>query len=253
MFQSVRPALPKLRRPRQRRPHASAAAAPSWRRSPLIRAFRRPITWWVLVVIMAVLTAVMLNRASAEADALVAAWGETKSVLVADQIIEVGDDLLSRSQWREFPAAMTPAGAVTEPGAVNEGTVAIARIHPGEVVLRPRISGGGESAGVPRGSVGDGAGAELNAAGAMLPAGTGAVGLRRTDDWPQVVVGDRLNLLATFNPSGDAPATTTLVATGAVVMLADDQTVSVAVPDDDLPATVHALNLASVTAVLVGS
>jgi|GEM_PF-1546948 len=222
---------------RSRAPKSPDERAPRWRRPLVVRALRRPVVWWIGVALIATLTVSTLNRMASDAVDLADAWGPTQAVFVAADVIEVGDLIRDGTRRIDYPAAMIPANALTELGS---HAVAVTRIHPGEVIVAPRVSGTG---GDPAAAVTD----------LMLPANTGAVGLRRGDDWPQVEVGDRLNLLATFNPTADQAATTTLVAQGAVVVAIGERSVDVAVADHDIATTVHALSLASVTPVLVSA
>jgi Flp pilus assembly protein CpaB len=164
-----------------------------------------------------VLTAGFVHGALQKAAAAEAAYGETRSVVVATASVDAGSALdASVTAVRALPRALVPEGALEER---PEGRRALAALTPGEIVLERRVSG--SSAAGPAGLLGPDERA--------VPVPIAVPGL-------PLAPGDHVDLVAGGAPGGgvdgDLPVGPTgpdVVATDAVVLVVGDETVVVAV------------------------
>ena len=132
---------------------------------------------------------------------------------------------------------MVPDGAVTSDA---EGRVVVAPVAAGEVLLERRLAPAG-----------------LTGVAALVPAGHRAVAVPVDVALgvasPEVRVGDRVDVLAVFEvtDAGEPPAG---VVAGAVSVVAvDEQSVTVAVRDDDAPRVAFAAARGTVALAVVGA
>lgn len=170
------------------------------------------------------------------ADAARAAWSSTVSVIVATRDLRVGTVLAPRDlQVVGLPDAIVPAGAATgEPEALLGSTVT-RPILAGEAVATSRLGTAG-----------------LGPTAALLPAGWRAVGVPRSVASPPLAPGDRVEIVTVAGGPGTTAATR-VVSTGAEVLVVDDDTITVAVPANEVTAVVGAAAQGLVATVLVGS
>jgi Flp pilus assembly protein CpaB len=196
------------------------------------------LPFWGAAVVLAVLTAVSLSGVLAKADR----FGPVRPVVVVQRPVRagavVGDADVGMAG---VPGRFVPVGAVARRSSVV-GRAALVDLMPGEVVVGPRMAGlgvAGVAALVPPGR-----------RGISVPAGDGGVPVR---------VGDRVDVLATFEgeaglggAGGVAPtAPTVAVARGALVVDVREGAVTVAAVVAEVPRLAFALARGTVVLALV--
>lgn len=199
---------------------------------PVLALRRRPILYWTAALALALATAWVVARATADADAARARFGETRPVLVVERALAAGhrlgpDDVAVT----EVPSGLVPDEAVDDLPAGARTRVALTR---GEMLVASRLTP-----------------AALGEVAARLPAGT--VGLSVPVDTAslRLDVGDRVDLLATFDPTaagGDEP--TFAVAIDAPVVDVTETAATVAVRRADAARVAFALVSGVVTPAL---
>lgn len=195
---------------------------------------RRPVPYWLLAGALALATASLVGRLVADAEAERARWGRLVPTVVALVDVPGGDPIrASDVAVRHLPVAVVPAGALR---ALPSGAVAAVDLHRGEAVVAARLAGTGSSV-----------------VAARLPAGTRGVAVPAGAGLP-LEVGDRVDVLATFDPDlADEGEPTFAVARRAVVVHVGDDAVTVAVDDDAAARVVYALAAGAVALVLSGT
>jgi Flp pilus assembly protein CpaB len=203
------------------------------------RARRSPTAWWSAAAAVAVLAATRLSAIDDEAEARRAAWGEAVTVAVAARDLAAGDVIGPGDVVvDEWPRAMVPDRAVEEPPI---GRTVAAPIVVGEAVVSDRVA--------PEG---------LSDVAALLPPGWRAVAVPSASggfgaDAPPLALGDRVDVLATFEVLDvDSPPTET-VAEGALVVDVGETNVTVAVPAADAERVANAATTGTVTLTLAGA
>ncbi|HEU5151579.1 MAG TPA: SAF domain-containing protein [Iamia sp.] len=179
---------------------------------------RRALPWYAAAALLTVLTAVFVHGALQRATASEAAYGATQPVVVATTAVAVGDTLdPSVATVRSLPRAVVPDGALAELPDGRRSLVALAR---GEILLHDRVSGS------------DAAGP----AGLLAP-DQRAVPVPIAVPGLPLAVGDRVDLVAGGAPGGGVdgdlpigPTEPDVVAADALVLVAEEETVVVAVP-----------------------
>jgi len=179
---------------------------------------RRALPWYLAAVALTVLTAGFVHGALQRAAAAEAAYGQTRSVVVATASVEAGGALdASVTAVRALPRALVPEGALAER---PDGRRALVALTSGEIVLERRVSG--SSAAGPAGL--------LSADERAVPVPIAVPGL-------PLEPGDHIDLVAGGAPGGGidgdlpvGPSGPDVVATDAVVLVVDDDAVVVAVP-----------------------
>lgn len=202
-------------------------------RRPALR-LRRSLPHWALAVALALATAGLVAHLVAGAEAERARWGVLRPTLVATADVHGGERLAAGDvAVRRLPAALVPPGALR---ALPAGAVAAADVHRGEAVLAARLVGPGSSAVASR-----------------LPAGTRGIAVPTGSGLP-LEVGDRVDVLATFDPgvAGDGEPTFAVATRAAVVHVGEDA-VTVAVNRTAAPRVAYALATGTVTLVLSGT
>lgn len=192
-----------------------------------LRLRRRPVLWWLAVVGLSLAVGLVLESGLSRARADARRFGEPVPVVVASVDLAVGamagPDTVELRSW---PAALVPAGALT---VVPDGQVVSQAVLAGEPVVEARL--GGDRL-VPPGS-----------RALALPTGPGALGVRP---------GDRVDLLATFDPlvapAGEDPTVT--VARAATVVAVRTRSITVAVTAAEAPRVAFALSQATITLAL---
>jgi Flp pilus assembly protein CpaB len=183
-------------------------------------------------VALAVATAGVVARATADAEAARARYGETRPVVVVERAVPAGHRLGDQDvAVVDVPAGLVPDDAVSDLPAGSRTRAALVR---GEMLVAARLTPDA-----------------LGEVAARLPADT--VGLAVPVDTAslRLDVGDRVDLLATFDPAaagGDDP--TFAVATAAPVVDVSDTAATVAVPRADATRVAFALVAGVVTPAL---
>lgn len=201
-----------------------------------MRRRRRALVYWAVTLALAVGSGATVARLFSEAEAAAARYGSLREVPVVVRAVQAGEVIHPEDvEQRSLPAAFVPDGEV----AVDSvGRTAVVTLVPGEVVLANRVA--------PRGQRG---------AAALIPAGWRALAVPAGPGGrPRMKRGDRVDVLATFDPTGQAGARepTVVVATAALVVDVDDEidVVTVAVAAGDAPRLAFAIAAASVTLAL---
>ena len=215
-----------------------------------MRLRRSPLPFWVLSLALAVFTGLTVSRLVQEASDRAARLGGLIDVNVAARPVDAGAVLRPADiTVRRLPADALPDGALASSPA---GKVALVPLVPGEAVLRSKLA--------PEG---------LRGVAALVPAGQRALAVPVDPGGLAVRLGDRVDVLATFDvvddPStagqlgtGAQPAVaasghaapTFPVAESALVVDVGDETVTVAVQPDEAPRVAFALARGSVTLAL---
>lgn len=173
---------------------------------------RRVIPVLVAAIALTAVTAAVVHSTLRRADAAAAAYGTTRPVVVATAAVAVGGALdATVAEVRALPVAVVPAGALD---SLPDGRRSLVALSPGEVLLARRISGSDAA----------GPAALLGADERAVPVPVAVPGL-------PLRPGDRVDVVAGGLPGGglDAglpadPATPTVVATDAQVLVVDDST-----------------------------
>jgi pilus assembly protein CpaB len=192
-----------------------------------LRLRRRPLLWWLAVVGLSLSVGLVLESGLSRAQADARRFGEPVRVAVAEVDLAAGDLAGPETvELRPWPAALVPTGALS---TVPDGQVVSQAILAGEPVVAARL---GADHLVPPGS-----------RALALPSGPGALGVR---------VGDRVDLLATFDPLvapvGEDPTVT--VARAATVVAVRTRSITVAVTEAETPRVAFALSQATITLAL---
>lgn len=191
---------------------------PAPARFPIIR---RPPLRLVVAGILAATCALVVAQATARAEATVADYGAHRTAWVVQTPVDAGDVLDgSVVQPEARPAAFVPEGAATEDPT---GRRAAQRLDAGEVVVERRLADGDR----------------LGVA-ALVPEGWRALAIPSFDATLPVEVGQRVDLLAAVDAER-GPVGTVVAEDGLVVHVAEEGTVTVAVPSPDAPRVVAAL------------
>jgi pilus assembly protein CpaB len=199
----------------------------------LRRLARSPLAYWVAVVALAAFTASTIagqvNRAGAQA----AQYGRLQSVVTAARDVEIGTVVRSADVMvRAMPAAFLPEGAVTATDDVVGRTVRVPLFRGSPVVVGQFAPDGleGLAALLPDGG-----------RAVAVPTGPASVALRR---------GDRVDVLATFDPPPAGEAPTFPVAEAALVVDIGPEAVAVAVAPQEAVRVAYAIAAGVVTLVL---
>jgi Flp pilus assembly protein CpaB len=185
------------------------------------------LLWWLAVVGLSLSVGLVLESGLSRAQADARRFGEPVRVVVAAVDLAAGAMAGPETvELRPWPAALVPTGALT---TVPDGQVVSQAILAGEPVVEARL--GAEGLVPPRSRA------------LALPTGPGALGVR---------VGDRVDLLATFDPlvapAGEDPTVT--VARAATVVAVRARSITVAVTEAETPRVAFALSQATITLAL---
>jgi len=130
---------------------------------------------------------------------------------------------------RSVPIALLPRRALA---TLPPDAVAAVDLTPGEIVLAQRLTGRSTVA-------------------ARLPSGTRAVAVPTGGGLP-LEIGDRVDVLATFDTGDPAAEPTLAVASDALVLAVDEDAATVAVSQSAAPRVAYALAVGTITLVLSG-
>jgi Flp pilus assembly protein CpaB len=199
----------------------------------LRRLTRSPLAYWVAVVALAAFTAFTVAGQVDRAGAQVTRYGHLRPVVVATRAVEVGAvvrpaDVLVRA----MPAAFLPEGAVTATGSVVGRTVVVPLFR-GSAVLAAHLAPDG-----------------LEGVAALLPAGARAVAVPTGPASVPLRRGDRVDVLATFDPPPAGEEPTFAVAEAAPVVDVGPEAVTVAVAPEEAKRVAYAVAAGVVTLAL---
>jgi len=185
---------------------------------------------WVLTAVLAGLTGTTVHGLAARAETERSRWGELVTVAVARHPLEAGRSLRpSDVDLRDVPRHLAPPGALSEP---VDGRSTTSALETGEVVLRSRIAPDG-----------------VRGVAALLPPGRRAMAVATgASGRPPLLVGDRVDVLATSAPS--VPADLVVRAAPVLDVDEDGDLVTVAVTPAEAPVLAAALASAGVTLAL---
>ena len=202
-------------------------------RLPLRRLSRSPLAYWVAVVALAGITASSvaghLNQAAAQA----ARYGRLRPVVIATHAVDIGTVLRpSDIAVRSVPAAFLPDGSLGAASAAVSRVVVVPLFRGAAVVAANLAPDGlqGLAALIPPG---------MRAV--AVPTGTASVPLRR---------GDRVDVLATFDPPAPGEEPTFPVAEAVLVVDVGPEAASVAVSSEEAKRVAFAMVGGTVTLVI---
>ena len=199
----------------------------------LRRLARSPLAYWVAVAALACFTALTVAGQVSRAGAQAARYGRLRPVVTATRAVEVGAVVGAADvAVRSVPASFLPEGAVGATTAVVGRTVVVPLFR-GAAVVTGNLA--------PEG---------LEGLAALLPAGTRAIAVPAGADSVAVRRGDRVDVLATFDPPPLGKDPTFPVAEAALVVDVGPEAVAVAVPDEDTPRVAYAVAAGVVTLAL---
>jgi Flp pilus assembly protein CpaB len=200
---------------------------------------RRPIVWWTVVALVAAAVGIGAGHIVDRAAAVRSQWGRTVRVAVMTDPVAIGEPVSAdHTELRSLPRAVVPDGALTDE---PDGRVALADLHPGEILLGDRLAPDG-----------------LTGPAALLGPGTRALAVPTGPGTPPLAVGDTVDLLATVDPLAIDPAPTeqvpeaSAVARGARVVAVGEASVTVAVTVAEAPGVAVALAQGAVSLALAG-
>jgi Flp pilus assembly protein CpaB len=199
----------------------------------LRRVARSPLAYWAAVVALAAFTAFTVAGQVDKAGAQAARYGHLRPIVVATRAVETGAvvrpaDVVVRS----MPAAFVPEGALGSTAAVLGRTVVVPLFR-GSAVVGAHLA--------PDGFQGVAALLPAGARAVAVPTGPASVALRR---------GDRVDVLATFDPPPAGEAPTFAVAQAAPVVDVGPEAVTVAVAPEEALRVAYAVAAGVVTLTL---
>lgn len=188
---------------------------------------RRPLLWWLSVLGLSLVVGITVDGSLSRAEADARRFGPPVDIVVARVDLAAGAVAGPATvELRPWPESLVPAGTLRQ---VPDDRVVTQAVLAGEPVVAARVGAG---ALVPAGS-----------RALALPTGPGALGVR---------AGDRVDLLATFDPlvapEGEDPTVT--VARAATVVSVRARSITVAVTEDEAPRVAFALSQATITLAL---
>jgi Flp pilus assembly protein CpaB len=203
---------------------------PAPARFPILRP---PPLRLVLVALLAVVVGTTVHRATARAATVTERLGTTVTVAVVQRPVGAGETLDPGDVAMESrPAAHLPADAVVEDPT---GRTVRSPLHPGEVVVGPRL-----------------ADADRSGPAGLVPEGWRAVAVPVVDARLPAGPGDLVDVVASYDPTLVDRDPSVVVAADAVVVDVADDAVTVAVPRSRLTDVTFALTNGVVTLALVG-
>lgn len=192
---------------------------------------RRPLPHWGLAVLLAATTAGLVAHVAGGAAEAASRWSPGPAVLVVRAPVPAGEAVTTAHVGlRRLPAVAVPDGALRE---LPEGATAAVALHPGEVLLADRVRGASPVA-------------------ARLPPGARGVAVPNDTALP-VRVGDRVDVLATFEIEATGAPPTVAVARSALVVHVASDAVTVAVQEAAAPKVAYAVAAGAVTLALSGT
>jgi pilus assembly protein CpaB len=202
-------------------------------RLPLRRLSRSPLAYWTAVVVLACFTAAVVARSADRAGALTGRYGRLRPVVTAVRAVEAGTVLRPADvAVRTMPAAFVPEGSLRTPTAVV-GRTLVVPLFRGAAVVAANLAPDG-----------------LQGLAALLPAGTRALAVPTGPGSVPLRRGDRVDLLATFDPPPAGQEPTFPVAEAALVVDVGPESAAVAVGPEEAKRIAFALVAGTVTLVV---
>lgn len=199
------------------------------------RLARSPLVYWVAVVALACLTATTVSGLVGRAGAQAARFGNLRSVVVATGDLKAGAVVGSGDvALRSVPAAFLPEAAVRSASEAVGRTVVVPLFR-GATVVAANLAPDGLSGLV-----------------ALLPAGARAVAVPTGVESVPLRRGDRVDVLATFDPPPVGEDPTFPVAEAALVVDVGPEAASVAVAPEEASRVAYALAAGRVTLAVTG-
>lgn len=205
------------------RPLPARSRVPLRRRRP---ASPRTVGRWAVVAVLSVSLITVVTTSLTRAERERARWGSSAPVLVTSRPVRAGESLDGVVEVRDWPAGLVPEGALTDRDELPAGAVSPTDRGAGEPITTA-TSGAAEEAG--------------NQPQVAVP----TPGVR-----PDLAIGDRVSLWATYDPAlaGGRPTTRRIDDDARVTGVHDDAVV-VAVDPGDVDEVVESAALATVTIV----
>ncbi len=197
---------------------------------------RSPLTYWVAVGGLAVVTTLAISGLLGRARVEAARYGSPRPVLVATRDLRAGDQVGGRDvEVRTLPAALAPADAVGDVSQAR-GRVVVASVFEGQAIVRRELAPWG-----------------LTGAAALLPAGKRGISVAAGPAATKLGKGDTVDVLATFDPATPEMAgrePTFPVAVNASVIDVGGEAVTIAVDPEEAKRVAFATAHGAVTVVL---
>ena len=197
---------------------------------------RSPLTYWLAVGGLALVTALavsgLLGRARVEA----ARYGSPRPVLVATRDLGVGAVVRGGDvEVRTLPSALVPRDAVYD-ASQAQGRVVVSNVFDGQAIVRRQLAPWG-----------------VTGAAALLPPGKRGISVAAGPAAAKLDKGDVVDVLATFDPATPAGAgkePTFPVAVGATVIDVGGEAVTIAVDPEEAKRVAFTTAHGAVTLVL---
>jgi Flp pilus assembly protein CpaB len=197
---------------------------------------RSPLTYWVAVGGLALVTTLAISGLLGRARTEAARYGSPHPVLVATRDIALGGELRAGDvEVRSLPSALVPPDAVGDVGQAR-GRVVVVPVFEGQAVVRRQLAPWG-----------------LTGAAALLPPGKRGISVAAGPAAAKLGKGDTVDVLATFDPAtaeGSGKEPTFPVAVGAPVIDTGSEAVTIAVDPDEAKRVAFAAAHGAVTVVL---
>jgi Flp pilus assembly protein CpaB len=200
-------------------------------RFSLRRMRRYPLLWWTLVALVAAAAGFAVTTSVASAQSAANRFEGMTNVAVITHALAAGETLTSadvRTETRPR-AFLSDAQPVLSP----VGRTLTSPVVAGEVVTELNAGAAG-----------------LSATAALVGSNERAVALSLQGLHPTLTIGDRVDVLATFDQEDAAAAPTTTISEGARVVQLNDDSVMVAVPVGDAPKVAFAATKGAVVLAL---
>lgn len=183
---------------------------------------------YLVVVVLAALTAMLVQRLLAEAERVRHQWGDTRYVMVVSKAIEAGEPLAPATASVRWPVALLPSDPVED---LADGAVAVASLDRGTPLTASLVTSGSATGLDDRQRI-------------AVPIGRAPIPVSKAD---------RVDVWATVDPSlAGGELSTRRVAADAVVVSAGPDAVVVAVEAPEVDDVAEAAALATITLVAKG-
>ncbi len=197
---------------------------------------RSPLTYWVAVGGLALVTTLAISGLLGRARTEAARYGSPRSALVATRDVPLGAQLRAGDvEVRSLPSALVPPDAVGGVGQA-QGRVVVVPVFEGQAVVRRQLAPWG-----------------VTGAAALLPPGKRGISVAAGPAAANLNKGDIVDVLATFDPATSAAAgkePTFPVAVGAQVIDVGGEAVTIAVDPEEAKRVAFAIAHGAVTVVL---
>lgn len=197
---------------------------------------RSPLTYWVAVGGLALVTTIAISGLLGRARVEAARYGSPRPVLVATRDLRPGDQVGgSDIVLRSLPSALVPPDALGDAGQAR-GRVVVTPVFEGQALVRRQLAPWG-----------------LTGAAALLPPGKRGISVAAGPAAAKLGKGDTVDVLATFDPAtpemaGKEP--TFPVAVNASVIDVGGEAVTIAVDPEEAKRVAFATAHGAVTVVL---